>query len=83
MQHSPLPLVDIILCLGVPEFMVFAGFICYQFSMGALLDDRAAMEYGDLIAELAARQAVRDINSRLIAGNVVELGVDLRLCDRV
>ncbi len=58
MQHSPLPLVDIILCLGVPEFMVFAGFICYQFGMGALLDDRAAMEYGDLIAELAAGQAV-------------------------
>lgn len=54
MQHSPLSLVDIILCLGVPEFMVFAGFICYQFGMGALLDDRAVMEYGDLIAEFAA-----------------------------
>ena len=51
--------------------------------MSALLNNSTLMEYGDLIAELAARQAVRDINSRLIAGNVVELGVDLRLCDRV
>ena len=76
-------MIGIILRLGVPEFMVFAGFICYQFGMCALLDDRAAMEYGDLVAELTAGQTMGNVDSGLIAGDVVELGIDLRLCDWV
>ena len=65
----------VILCLGVPEFVVLARFVCYQFGMGALLDDRTFMEYGDLIAELARGQTVTDIDCRFVAGDVIELTV--------
>ena len=45
--------------------------------MGALLDDLAVVEHGDLITELAGGQPVADINCSLIARDLVELCVDL------
>ena len=51
--------------------------------MGALLDDRALMEHGDFIAELAGRQSVGDIDGRFVAGDIIELGIDLRFCNGV
>ena len=45
---------SVILCLGVPKFMVFAVFVSHQFGMGALLDDSTFVEHGNLVAELAA-----------------------------
>ena len=49
--------------------------------MGALLDHTAFVEHSDLIAELAGRQAVADINRRLVTGDVIELAVDFRFCN--
>ena len=57
----------VILCLGVPEFVVFAVCICKQAVVGTLLDHAAIVEYGDFIAELAGGQTVADIDSRLVA----------------
>ena len=51
--------------------------------MGALLDDLAVVEHGDLITELAGGQPVADINCSLIARDLVELCVDLRFSHRV
>lgn len=44
----------VILCLGVPEFVVLAVLIGYQLGMGSLLDDGTFVEYGNFVAELAA-----------------------------
>ena len=43
--------------------------------MGALLNDRALIEHRNLIAELAGRQPVTDIDCRFVAGDVIELTV--------
>ena len=64
----------------MPEFVVFADCVCKQAVVSALLDDSAFVEHGDLIAELAGRQAVADMDSCLVAGNIIELTVYLSLC---
>ena len=46
----------IILRLGVPEFVVLASCVCKQSIVGALLDDAAFVEHGDLVAEFATGQ---------------------------
>lgn len=51
----------IILRLCVPERVVFAALIGEQFGVTALLNDRALVEHGDLVAEFAGGQAVGDI----------------------
>ena len=73
----------VILCLGVPEFVVFAVYVCKQAVVGTLLDHAAFVEHGDLIAELAGRQAVTDVDCRLVTGDVIEFGVDLCFGDGV
>ena len=59
--------------------MVLTDFVGDQLGTGAVLDDAAFVEYGDLVAELATGQAVADVDRSLIAGNVIELGVDFGL----
>ena len=61
--------------------MVLAVFIGYELCMGALLDNCALVEYCDLVAEFATGQAVADIDCGLVTGDVIELCVDLRLCN--
>ena len=73
----------IILRLCVPERVVFAAPIGEQFGVTALLNDRALVEHGDLVAEFAGGQAVGDIDGSLIACDLIELAVDLRLGDGV
>lgn len=51
--------------------------------MGSLLDHGTGMEDCDLVAELAGGQTMTDIDSSLIPGNVIELGVDFRFCNGV
>ena len=51
--------------------------------MGSLLDHCALMEHGDLVTEFTAGQAVADIDGGFIAGDVFELGVDLRLSNGI
>ena len=48
--------------------------------MGSLLDNRALMEHDDLVAEFTGGQPVRNENGCLIACNLIESRVDLRLC---
>lgn len=67
--------IDIILRLGMPEFVVLARFVCYQFGIGTLLDDCAFVEHRNLVAELARGQTVTDIDCRFVAGDVIELTV--------
>ena len=55
--------------------MVLARFVCYQFGMGALLDDCAFVEHRNLVAEHARGQTVTDIDCRFVAGDVIELTV--------
>ena len=62
----------------MPEFVVFAGCICKQIIVGALLGHCAIVKHGDFVAEFAGGQAVADIDSRLISGDVIELTADLR-----
>lgn len=76
-------LLRIILRLCVPERVVFAAPIGEQFGVTTLLDDRALVEHGDLVAEFAGGQAVGDIDGSLIACDLIELAVDLRLGDGV
>ena len=73
----------IILRLGVPERVVFAAPIGEQFGVTALLNDRALVEHGDLVAEFAGGQAMGDIDGGLITCDLIELTVDLRLGDGV
>ena len=47
--------------------------------MGALLDDASPVEDQNFIAELAGGQAVADVDGGFVAGDLVELGVDLCL----
>ena len=47
--------------------------------MGSLLDHLTVAEHGDFVAEPAGRQPVADVDGRAVAGNGVELLVDLRL----
>ena len=47
------------------------------------LDDPAAVEYGDLVAEAAGGQAVGDVDCGFVPGDGVEIGVDLVFLDRV
>ena len=63
--------------------MVLADGVCKQAFVGTLLDDAAFVEDGDLVAELAAGQAVADVDGRFIAGDVVELRVDLCFGDGI
>ena len=63
--------------------MVLAALVDHQFSMGAVLDHSSLMEHSNLIAELAAGQAVTDVDGGLVTGNIVELGVDFRFCNGV
>ena len=45
--------IRVILSLGVPEFVVFAGCICKQAIVGTSLDHTSVMEHCNLVAELA------------------------------
>ena len=72
-------LLRIILRLCVPERVVFAAPIGEQFGVTTLLHDRALVEHGDLVTELAGGQAVGDIDGSLIACDLIKLTVDLRL----
>ena len=54
--------------------MVLAVLISYQLSMSALLDHSTFVEHGNLVAELAARQAVADVDRSFVTGDIVELG---------
>ena len=68
----------IVLRLGVPKFVVLTVLFCKQAFVSTLLDHGALMEHGNFITELAGRQAMTDIDSRLVTGDVVELRVNLR-----
>ena len=78
-RHQQTTSLHIILRLGVPERVVFAAPIGKQFGVTALLDDRSLVEHGDLVAEFAGGQSVGDIDGGLIACDLIELTVDLRL----
>ena len=51
--------------------------------MVSLLDHLTVAEHGDFVAEPAGRQPVADVDGRAVAGNGVELLVNLRLGDGV
>ena len=70
-------LLDIILCLRVPERVVFPAFVRDEFTVRSLLDHCPLMKYKDLIAELTGGQAVADIDRRLVSDNLVEFRIDL------
>ena len=63
--------------------MILSTLLGQQHLMGALLDDGTLMENGDLVAEFAGGEAVADVDGGLVAGDVVELRVDLGFCDGV
>lgn len=72
-------LLGVILRLGVPELGVFSRLLRQKRLMGSLLDHLTVAEHGDFVAEPAGRQPVADVDGRAVAGNGVELLVDLRL----
>lgn len=67
----------------MPQFIIFPHFIRNQFLMAALLDDGSFVEHRNLIAEFTGGEAVADVDSRLIACDVVKFRVDFHLCHRV
>ena len=72
-------LLRVILRLRVPELGVFSRLLRQKRLMCPLLDHLAVAEHGDFVAEPAGRQPVADVDGRAVAGNGVELLVDLRL----
>ncbi len=72
-------LLRVILRLRVPELGIFPRLLRQKRLMGSLLDHLAVAEHGDFVAEPAGRQPVADVDGRAVAGNGVELLVDLRL----
>ena len=68
------------LCLGIPQFVVFTILVSNQFVMASQLNQMALMEHGNLVTELTRGQAVADEHRGLIDG--VESCVDLSLGDR-
>ena len=73
----------IMLCLRVPELKVLAALIFEQLFVAAKLDEPAAVEYRDLVAEAAGGQAVGDEYGCLVTDELVEFGVDLKLRDGI
>ena len=63
--------------------MVLTVCIGHQFSMSAVPDHSAFVEYCNLITELAAGQAVGNIDCGLITSDVGEVGVDSSFCNRI
>ncbi len=74
---------DIVLCLCMPEFIVFAAFLGNQRVMASGLYDFSAVEYGYFVAEAAGGQTVADINGGFISGDFVEFAVDLVFRDGI
>lgn len=63
--------------------MVFAGFVCHQLIMAALLHNLTAVKHGDLIAEPAGGKPVADINGGFVPDDLIKVGVNLRFRHRV
>ena len=68
-------LFNIILCLGIPEFPVFALRVLQQLRVGSLLDDPTFVKNGNLITELAGGQPVADIHGCPILHHTAEAGL--------
>ena len=51
----------------MPQLVVLAVFVGHELVVRAILDDRAMVGHGDVVAELARRQPVADIHGRLVA----------------
>ena len=62
----------------MPQLVVLAVFVGHELVARAILDDRAMVEHGDVVAELARRQPVADIRGRLVAGDVDLLSLAAR-----
>ena len=71
------------LCLRVPELVVFAVLLCHQLAVAAELRDPSAVEHRDAIAEAAGGKPVRDKHAGLLADELVEFGVDFKLGDGI
>lgn len=67
----------------MPQRMVRAACIGKQCVMAAGLDNPAAVEHGNLVAEAAGRQAVADVDGGLVPGDLVEAAVYLVFRHRV
>ena len=72
-------LLGVILRLRVPKLGIFPRLLRQKRLMGSLLDHLTVAEHGNFVAEPAGRQPVADVDGRAVAGNGVELLVDLRL----
>lgn len=77
------PLRDIILRLRVPERVIFSRFVQNQLVVAARLDEPALIEHGDLIAEAAGGEPVRNVNRRLCSDELIKTLIDLMLGHRV
>src|SRR5699024_11023229 len=76
-------LLGVVLGLGVPELGVLAALVGQQLLVAAFLDHLTVVKDGDLVAELAGGEPVADVDGGLVAGDVVEPGVNFGLGDGV
>ena len=67
----------VILCLRRPERAIFPAFVAEERLVRAGLRDASVIEHGDPVAEAAGGQPVADVDGGAVAGNGVEVRVDL------
>ena len=67
----------------MPQLVVFATGIGDKLCMASMLDDRAPVKHGDLVAELAGGQSVGNIYCSFVSRYLIEFAVYLSLRDRV
>ena len=62
----------------MPEGVVFAGFVSYQFLVATLLDDTALVEDQNIIIEAGEGQVVGYINGSLVFGDFIFLFIFIK-----
>ena len=73
----------IVLCLCIPQFIIFSIFICYKVCVCSLLYYRAFMKYHNFITKFARRKTMTNIDCCFISCNFIELTIDFSFCDWV
>ena len=73
----------IILCLCVPQLMIFAGFISKQLIMLPVLHNASLVKDSNARAEPTGRKPVTDINCRLARYHLIEMRIYFCLRKRI
>ena len=67
----------------MPQFKIFAAFVCDEGLMAATLNDFSFVEDYYVVTKTARGEAMRNVNCGFIAYDIVEVLVNLRFCNGI